>query len=177
MKTIRPQIFVGLVLLTTALAQARETNNVAIASYAQNFVAQQGDSLVPFKPGKFLSAPYTALYFGAGWCPDCRRFSPALVAAYDGQTNGERRFEVLLLTMDKTPEAMLKFMRSEKMRWPALAFDKMAGAEALKKYYSGQGIPCLSVVDQKGAVVLQSKSDQDATEILNQLEVLLKDKK
>ena len=33
-----------------------------------------------------------------------------LVTAYDGQTNGERRFEVLLLTMDKTPEAMLEFM-------------------------------------------------------------------
>jgi nucleoredoxin len=96
---------------------------------------------VPLKPGKFLSAPYTVLYFGAGWCPDCRRFSPALVAAYDRQTQEERRFEVLLLTMDKTPDAMLKFMRSEKMRWPALAFDKIAGAEALKKYYSGQGIP------------------------------------
>ena len=72
----------GLVLLTTALAQARETNNVAIASYAQNFVARQGDSLVRFKPGKFLSAPYTVLYFGAGWCPDCRRFSPALAGVY-----------------------------------------------------------------------------------------------
>ncbi len=64
---------------------------------------------------------------------------------------------------------MLKYMRSERMPWPALSFEKVAGAKDLAGLYSGQGIPCLTVLDSKGTVVLQSKSDQDANEVLQQL--------
>jgi thiol-disulfide isomerase/thioredoxin len=173
MKRFVPSLVAGLTLLP-ALAQAAETNNVVIAPHARDLMVLRGDQLVPFKSEQFLKAPYTVLYFGAGWCPDCRRFSPNLVAAYDHESAGQRRFEVLLLTMDKSQEGLLKFMRSEKMKWPALAFDRVAGAADLKKYYSGHGIPCLTVIDHDGKIVLQSKSDQDATEVLKQLEDLLK---
>jgi hypothetical protein len=50
----------------------------------------------------------------------------------------------------------------------------MAGAEDLKKYDSGHGIPCLSVIDSQGTLVLQSQSDQDAADVLRQLQDLLK---
>ncbi|HWW02204.1 MAG TPA: thioredoxin-like domain-containing protein [Candidatus Acidoferrum sp.] len=163
-------------LAVPGLARADATNNPALAAHAQDLVVLQGEKLVSFKSDTFLNAPYTVLYFGAGWCPDCRKFSPGLVEAYNRQAPGRNRFEVLLLTMDKTAEGMLKFMKVEKMTWPALAFDKMEGAEDLKKYYSGHGIPCLSVIDQTGAVVLQSKSDQDAAPVLEQLQRLLKGK-
>jgi hypothetical protein len=49
----------------------------------------------------------------------------------------------------------------------------VAEASDLKKFYSGGGIPCLTVIDQKGAAVLQSKSDQVATQVLKQLQDLL----
>jgi len=167
---------IGLIAVIPAFGRAAETGNAVLAPHAQDLVVLRGNKLVPFKAGAFLKAPYTILYFGAGWCPDCRRFSPALVAAYNRQPVGAQRFEVLLLTMDKTAADMQRFMHSEKMAWPALAFERMEGAEDLKKYYSGHGIPCLTVIDQKGTVVLQSKSDQDATEVLGQLQNLLKNK-
>ena len=161
-----------LLFCASSLGQAQDAPNAVIAPYIQDLVVVRDDQLVPFKPDKFLNAPYTVLYFSAGWCPDCRRFSPALVAAYTGQRAGEKRFEVLLLTMDKTEDAMRRYMSGEKMPWPALAFAKQENAKDLKKYYSDHGIPCLTVIDPKGTVVLQSKSDQDATEVLKELREL-----
>jgi nucleoredoxin len=147
--------------------------NVVIAPHAPDLVALDGQELVSFKSEDFLRAEYTILYFGAGWCPDCRKFSPALVAAYDHQPQREKRFEVLLISRDNNAEGMLKFMRREKMRWPALAFEKVAAAEDLNRLYSGKGIPCLTVLDSNGTVVLESKDDQDANEVLAHLQALL----
>jgi thiol-disulfide isomerase/thioredoxin len=160
----------GLVFACQNLSPAAEVPNAIIAPHAKDLVVLQGEKLVPFESAQFLKAPYTIIYFGAGWFPDCRRFSPALAQAYNQQPNGVDRFEVLFFSMDKSAEGMLKFIKSEKMLWPALAFDKLPTAEELKKYYSGHGIPCLSVIDPKGKLLLQSKSDQDAQEVLNALQ-------
>lgn len=176
MRNIYRRFLIGLLVLIPTFGRAQDTGNVVIAPHLQDLVVVQGNKLVPLNSDRFLKAPYTVLYFGAGWCPDCRRFSPSLVMAYNHQKESEPRFEVLLLTMDKTENDMLQYMRSERMKWPALAFDKMSQPNDLKKYYSHRGIPCLSVIDQKGTVVLQSKSDQDAAEVLKQLKDLLKNK-
>jgi nucleoredoxin len=160
-------------LLRSQVATA-ETQNAVIAVHAKDLVTLQGENLVPFQSAMFLNAPYTIIYFSAGWCPDCRRFSPSLVEAYNHQSKGGQRFEVVLFSMDKTADGMLKFMRTEKMTWPAIAFERIESAEDLKKYYSGHGIPCLSVIDSKGKLVLQSKSDQDAHDVLKELQDLIK---
>jgi thiol-disulfide isomerase/thioredoxin len=170
--TIR-QFALSLLIMLPFVSLAKDSANPVIAPHARDLVALQGDQFAPFKSTEFLKARYTILYFSAGWCIDCRRFSPSLVRAYDAQQQGAPRFEVLLLTMDRTENDMLQYMRHAKMKWPALAFDKVAEAHDLKKFYSGDGIPCLTVIDQKGAVVLQSKSDQDATLVLKQLQDLL----
>src|SRR5215831_12763664 len=120
---------------------AEPVRNAVIAPHAGDIVVLHGQELVPFKGDDFLQAPYTVLYFGAGWCPDCRRFSPTLVDAYDHQPSGRKRFEVLLISRDKNAEGMVKFMKTEQMRWPALAFDEVAAAEDLNRFYSGHGIP------------------------------------
>ena len=162
----------ALLALAPILARAEAADNPALAPHSADLVVLQGDRVVPFKSDSFLKAPYTVLYFGAGWCPDCRRFSPTLVVAYDHQPPEARGFEVLLLSMDKSAEGLRKFMETEKMSWPAVSFDKMASAADLKKFYSGHGIPCLTVLDQQGTVVLQSKNDQDAASLLKQIETL-----
>ena len=159
----------ALLTMFAGLLNAGPLQNPAIAPHARDLVVLEGDKLAPFDSARFLQAPFTILYFGAGWCPDCRRFSPNLVAAYDHQPAGDNRFEVLLLSRDNNPEGMLKFMRSEKMNWPALAFEKIAAAQDLKRFYSGHGIPCLTVIDSTGAIVLQSQDDQDANEVLQKL--------
>jgi thiol-disulfide isomerase/thioredoxin len=161
--------------LAPFLAEAGPLSNAALAPHAQDLVILKGQSLVAFSSQRFLQAPYTVLYFGASWCPDCRHFSPSLVAAYDAQPqHGNKQFEVLLLSRDQDAAGMLKFMRTEKMNWPAVAFDKLADAKDLDRFYSGHGIPCLTVIDRRGTVVLQTKTDQDAGEVLRELETLLK---
>lgn len=174
MKILIPLCVAGLMLLRPHVAKSAETQNAVIANHAKDLMILQGAKLVPFKSAQFLKAPYTVIYFSAGWCPDCRRFSPSLVEAYNQQSKGEQRFEVMLFSMDKTTDDMLKFIRTEKMTWPAIVFDKLETAQDLKKYYSGHGIPCLSVIDSKGKLVLQSKSDQDAQEVLKELKDLIK---
>jgi len=155
------------------IVRADDSPNAVIAPHAQDLVALQKDSLVPFKADDFLKARYTVLFYSAGWCPDCRAFAPSFVKAYDAQPKGSGRFEVLLVSHDRSAKEMLQYMTSEKMNWPALAYDKVAGAEDLKKLYSGHGIPCLTVVDQKGTVVVQSKTDKDAQQTLKELQDLL----
>jgi nucleoredoxin len=174
MKILIPACIASLLILSPVLAQPAETQNAAIAPHAKDLLILQGENLVPFESAEFLKAPYTVLYFSAGWCPDCRRFSPSLVETYNQQPRNGKRFEVLLFSMDKTAGGMLKFMTTEKMTWPAIAFDKTETAEDLKKYYSSHGIPCLSVIDSKGKLVLQSKSDQDAHDVLKELQDLIK---
>jgi nucleoredoxin len=164
-------MLLGMLFTLTSFGQP-----AVVGAHSQDLVVLRDDKLVALEPSKLAAAPYTVLYFGAGWCPDCRKFSPALVEAYDHQLGSKKRFEVLFLTKDKSADGMLKFMQKEKMQWPAVAYDKMASADDLNKYYSGHGIPCLTVLDPKGTVVLQTKSDQDAREVLQQLEDLLKEK-
>jgi thiol-disulfide isomerase/thioredoxin len=169
----------ALLLLASAGAPDAEplVPNPVLARHADELRILRGDELVAFDSTQFRQASYTILYFGAGWCPDCRRFSPNLVSAYDQQGAATKRFEVLLLSRDKNPQGLLQFMRSEKMKWPALAFDKLDSAQDLQRYYSGHGIPCLTVIDSTGKVVLQSKDDQDANEVLQALQNLLIAKK
>ena len=163
----------GLALSGAISGLAAQSGNPVLAPHATDLVALHGDQLLPFNSAKFLNAPYTVLYYSAGWCPDCRRFSPSLVDAYAHQTNGMPRFEVLLISQDKNADGMLKYMQTEKMQWPALAYEKVKGADDLKKLYSGLGIPCLTVINAKGDVVLQSKSDQDANDVLKEMQEML----
>jgi thiol-disulfide isomerase/thioredoxin len=170
------RFFAGLLVLIPVFARAQSATHNPITPHARDLVVLEGDKLVPLKSDEFSKVPYTILYFAAGWCPDCRRFSPALVEAYGRQDKGGKQFEVLLLTRDKTKDDMVRYMHNEKMKWPALAFDKAGAAADLEKYYSGHGIPCLTVIDPEGKVVLQSKSDQDANEVLKELQALLKNR-
>ena len=172
-KTLRPVVF-ALLAFCLELFAGEIPENPVVLPYADSLVALKGESLVPSNSEHFLQAPFIVLYYGAGWCPDCRRFSPSLVAAYNEQPAQARQFEVLLVSRDKTADGMLKFMKTEKMAWPALAFEKVASAESIQKLYSGAGIPCLTVIDLHGKVVLQSKSDQDGAEVLKELQTLVK---
>ena len=160
-------------LSLAAAAASEQRENSVLAPHARDLVVLSGDKLVPSSSREFLRARFIVLYFGADWCPDCRRFSPSLVEAYDQQPAAAREFEVLLISRDRNAEGMLSFMKHEKMNWPALAFEKVAAATDLGRFYSGQGIPCLTVIDSDGRIVLQSKSDQDGKEVLQQFQALL----
>lgn len=150
--------------------EAADHSPTVLAPHARDLVVLHDQKLVPFDARNFLQARYTILYFGAGWCPDCRKFSPALVAAYDQQPPTQRRFEVLFISQDHSQSEMQNFMAQEKMRWPALDYKQVSRAKDLAKYHANESVPWLAVIDQSGTVVLHSESDQDALEVLKQLQ-------
>ena len=152
---------------------AADGRNELLPFRSEDLVALQGETLVPFKSATLQSARYTLLYFSAGWCPDCRHFSPTLVKAYNHQLAAGPRYEVVLVSRDRSAGEMLNYMKSEHMPWPALAFEKVSKAKELANFRTGEAIPWLTVLDSKGTIVLQSKSDQDANEILEQLTKLV----
>lgn len=103
-------------------------------------------------------AKYYAFYHSASWCPPCRSFTPKLVEAYNKQGD-KKKFEVILVSSDRSEDAMIAYMNDAKMPWPALDFDK-GKKFAGKADYSYGGIPFLAIFDQDGKIVSQGSAGE-----------------
>src|SRR5579862_5862257 len=101
------------------------------------------------------SPDYYALYFSAGWCRPCHRFTPKLVGFYQQMKPLHGNFEVIFVSNDRNEHDMLGYMRELSMPWPAVRFAEIKGLPEIKKY-EGAGIPCLVIVDAQGNVVADS---------------------
>ena len=65
---------------------------------------------------------YLLLYFGASWCPPCRRFLPSLLAAReDLRTRQRQKVEFLFVSLDEGVEKFREY--HAKMSFPALPFE------------------------------------------------------
>jgi thiol-disulfide isomerase/thioredoxin len=98
---------------------------------------------------------YYAIYFSAGWCGPCHRFTPKLVSFYQQMKPQHNNFEVIFFSSDRNEQEMLSYMRELSMPWPAVRFAEIKGLPDIKKY-RGTGIPCLVIVDAQGNVVADS---------------------
>ncbi len=96
-----------------------------------------------------------ALYFSAQWCGPCKKFTPQLVDYYNRVAPQHPEFEIVFCSADRSADAMQKYMRAEKMPWPAIEFQKLEANEVIRRY-AGKGIPCLVLVDPSGRVVSDS---------------------
>jgi len=124
---------------------------------------------------------YYIVFYGAHWCPTCKKFTPKLTEFYREQRKRyNTSFEVIFVSADKSEDAMLQFMNGYKMPWPAVEFDqrrKIDGITAL----AGRGYPCLAVVDAKGKVITHSYGEnrkgayEDPAKTLESLEKMFKD--
>lgn len=120
---------------------------------------------------------YLLLYFSAHWCPPCRVFTPKLVNFYNQNKNADN-FEIILISADRTPEAMGQYMSETAMPWPALSYDSPAKQE-LGDELGVEGIPCLVMFNNKGAVISSSYKNEKYVgpdKVLNDLKDLLKKK-
>jgi thiol-disulfide isomerase/thioredoxin len=109
--------------------------------------------LVPFEPGDRLEPEFYLVYFGAGWCGPCRRFSPGFVESY-GQLKravGDR-FEVIFASWDESVGGQIDYVKEAHMPWPVIKFRMAREIRAISRW-EGNGIPCLVVLTPNGELL------------------------
>jgi len=98
---------------------------------------------------------YYAFYFSAHWCPPCRAFTPKLVDFYNQQPGKKQQFEIIFVSNDSDEKMMEAYMTEDAMPWPAIDYRSTERMKEIQKY-SGDGIPCLVLVDREGKVLSHS---------------------
>lgn len=90
---------------------------------------------------------YYVFYYTASWCPPCQRFTPELVKWY--KSNKNENFELVLISSDRSEDAMEGYAKDKKMPWPQL---KMAKVKDFKGQFNHgvKGIPSVIVCDLEG---------------------------
>ncbi|MCH2136637.1 MAG: redoxin domain-containing protein [Phycisphaerales bacterium] len=78
------------------------------------------------------------LYFSAKWCPPCRAFTPTLVKWVD--ENPDADVAVLLVSSDKSEEAMRDYMKDYEMPFSAVDY---AATGKIRDSWGERGIPNL----------------------------------
>jgi nucleoredoxin len=132
-----------------------DTPNVLAPLFKGDLVSWKNGSLVRFDDEPLAQKKLIALYFSAHWCAPCRKFTPQLVEFYNRVAPQHPEFEVVFVSNDRSPFAMETYMRDSQMPWPAIAFAKLPGKEALMQL-AGKSIPCLVLLDRNGVVVSNS---------------------
>lgn len=100
-------------------------------------------------------APYLALYHGAGWCQPCQQFSPRLAEFYHDADKTRHRFQLVMVSYDRSDEDMIAYMRQHSMEFPAVARGEAGKWSAT----TGNGIPNLIIIDTITGKVLSSSFD------------------
>jgi thiol-disulfide isomerase/thioredoxin len=109
-----------------------------------------------------LEGKVVGIYFSAHWCPPCKEFTPKLALYYDKLQEAGKKFEVVLVSLDRSASDFDSYRKS--MPWVSLPFEvnppKGISAEissakkaALKLKYNVTAIPCLVLLDENGAVI------------------------
>ena len=98
-----------------------------------------------------LNGKVVAVYFSASWCGPCHKFTPELVKFYK-RVSKKSNFELILVSSDKTSEAMMNYMKKYSMPWLAVPFNDSQRSE-LKQEFNIRGIPTLIVLDSNGKII------------------------
>lgn len=144
----------GLPLLGLLFALGAQAQDIP-AQLSGKLVALRGKSVLPFAASDLPKAKYIALYYSAGWCGPCHRFTPDLVKFYTELKPSHPEFEVVFVSRDESSNAMEKYMGQMTMPWPALRFSAVKGSRELNKY-AGPAIPCLVLLNEKGEILSDS---------------------
>ncbi len=149
----------------------------AMASdYEGRLVRLSGRRVRPDTETELASKEYLVIYYSAGWCGPCHRFTPELVKWYTRNQSKKDKFEIIFVSSDKSDKDFEAYMAEYRMPWPALDFQS-ASTNRPKRLSRGSGIPCLLVIDRHGNVLADSydadKTYRGASAVLNDLNKLL----
>lgn len=88
--------------------------------------------------------------FWATWCGPCVGELPNVIAAYEKYH--AKGFEVVGISLDRSEDALKKFIAERKMTWPQY-FDGKAWDSKLGRQYGITSIPATYLLDREGRIV------------------------
>jgi nucleoredoxin len=132
----------------------------------------------PYQDDHLEDKKFYALYYGAGWCPPCRVFSPDLVKFADEALPKHPELAIVLLSNDHQPSEMFAYMKDEKMPFPAVLPAELDKSSLLSSYAADTKlIPHIVIVDRFGKMIVDNADAQgnltDATDTIAALDKLL----
>jgi thiol-disulfide isomerase/thioredoxin len=139
-----------------ALTEPAKRPSRVVAAIEKILVTADGK---PYPADQLESKKIFALYYGAGWCPPCRAFSPDFVKYVNETMPKHPELAVIFLNDDKQLPEMLAYMQQEKMPFPA-ANMKDWNQNSLLTSYSSQLIPQLVIVDRFGKQLATSDDNK-----------------
>lgn len=129
-----------------------------------SLVMLKNGALQPISDARLRSARYIAILYSGSWSDACQSFTEKLVKFYNAFKPAHPDFELLFVSEDRNPAAMVVNMRKNAMPWPAVSYDvlihppgqfKGSGIES----FAGPGIPDLVLLDATGRVLSDSYRD------------------
>lgn len=132
-----------------------------VLKFKGHLIILNNGTLKAFDASTLKDVKYWAFYYSASWCPPCRAFTPQLVDFYKAFKKSHPNFELIFVNDDQSEDAMLAYMKTDEMSWPAVRFSDIDDSRLAAKKYCGPGIPCLVLTDENGKVLSDSFHGQD----------------
>jgi nucleoredoxin len=161
--------FVTRARLRALIAPDQRPSRIA-AALASGLVDSDGN---PVAGRAIQDAKVYVLYYSAGWCGPCRKFSPKLVELIRAKGKENPRLTTVLLSNDRSTADMLAYMKDEEMPWPALPLELLGKTPLLLGYAAGS-IPHMVVLDRHGLVLATSLENGRNTGCERPLQALAK---
>lgn len=102
------------------------------------------------------STEYFLVLHGAGWCGWCRKLMPDVMKFYQENAASRDRFEIVLVSADKSEEEMYAYMREAQMPWPALKYGNHAETAPVVAMTDG-ATPHMLLVARDGRILHQGE--------------------
>lgn len=108
--------------------------------------------------------------YWATWCGPCRAEIPNVLANYEKYH--EKGFEVIGVSLDDDREAVVAFLKEEKLPWKTLFSDDPDATgwqHPMARQYGISGIPTVILVNQQGNVVSLNARGEELGRLLDEL--------